>query len=199
MDLLECLTPLAGRSSAAGEPTEAEYARLPFLLLASGSAPFDAWHRPESRVPAALEPLWRRAAAGHQLCAFHAVNGVTRGGAFAGRILEHQERFLEALRPGLGARHRAEILKLYDFASRPLQVKGQRGELLEVPTDWRIAVEFLLTCEQSPFRREGAGFTVEGAPSFPEEVDEVLACDLEHAWAAAAERFAAMLQDMPTD
>jgi hypothetical protein len=199
MDLLECLTPLAGRPAADVELDEAGYARLPLRFLADARAPFDVWHRPEHPVPAELEALWKRAAASHQLCAFHAVNAVTLGGPFAERVLGHQQRCLEELRPGLGAEHRAEILKFYDFASRPLQVKDARGGWLEVPTDWRIAVEFLLTCELSPFRANGAGFSVEGVPDFPDGLDETLAADLEHAWAVAAERFAGLLETVRTE
>jgi hypothetical protein len=199
MDLLECLTPLAGRPAADAELDEAGYARLPLQLLADARAPFDVWHRPENPVPAELEPLWKRAAASHQLCAFHAVNAVTLGGPFAERVLGHQERSLETLRAGLGAQHRAEVLKLYDFASRPLRVKDARGAWLEVPTEWRIAVEFLLTCERSPFQADGAGFSVDGVPDFPDGLDETLAADLEHVWAIAADRFAALLEAVRTE
>jgi hypothetical protein len=199
MNLLDYLTPLIGQPQPAGPLTEASYAQLPFHLLAEGQAPFAAWHRPDSPVPAELQPLWRRAAAGHQLCAFHAVNAVTLGNPFAERILAHQMTFLDGLRPGLGVQHAAEIRRLYDFASHPLQVKAENGSLVEVPTDWRIAVDFLLSSEESPFRTEGTGFSVEGAPAFPDERDEVLAYDLEHAWSAAADAFAALLGTLRTD
>ncbi len=193
MTLLQCLEPLIGKLPPDGPLTEACYARLPLQLLANGQAPFDAWHSPDP-VPAGLEELWRRALAGHQLCAFHAVNAVNVGGAFAERILEAQRQFLNELETGLGDLHAAEIRKLYEFAKQPLQITAKDGELLEIPSDWRIAVDFLLTSPASPFRSDDAVFSIEGAPSFPDELDVALALDLEHAWGAAADYFSRVVQ-----
>lgn len=190
MNILMYLRPLIGVSSPAGTLTETTYAHLPFLELANGRTPFGAWRLPESRVPPGLEALWQDAGAGCQLCAFHAVNAVTIGNGFAERVLERQKRFLDELRRGLGAQFEAELRKLYDFASRPLQIRSRDGDLLEIPSDWRIAVDYLLTSAASPFRDEAVVFSVEGAPSFPGEVDVALAADLEHGWAAAAGHFA---------
>ena len=194
MNLLENLQPLSGTPIPSGELTEASYAQLPFHLLAHGLPPFDAWHSPASQVPAGLEPLWRQAAAGQQLCAFHAVNAVTVGAGFAERILAAQTEFLNGLRPGAGDRHEADLRKLYAFAAEPLEVRSRDGEVLEIPSDWRIAVDFLLTSASSPFRSEDAAFSIEGAPSFPDDVDVSLAFDLEHAWRVAATYFGGLVQ-----
>ncbi len=196
MNHLLNLEPLIGNLPPAGALTEARYARLPFYLLANHQAPFDAWHRPETRIPDGLEPLWQQAAAGCQLCAFHAANAVTIGGAFAERILDDQRQFLNQLREGLGDRHQADIRKLYEFARHPLQIQSKDCDLLEIPSDWRIAVDFLLTSPASPYRNEDAVFSIEGAPCFPEEVDVALALDLERAWTAAAEHFIALVQTL---
>jgi len=194
MNVLENVQPLSGVPLPSGELTEASYASLPFHLLARGLPPFDAWRSPASQVPASLEPLWRQAAAGHQLCAFHAVNAVTIGPGFAERVLAAQKAFLEGLRPGAGDRHEAELRKLFAFAAAPLEVRSRDGEVLEIPSDWRIAVDFLLTSAASPFRSEDAVFSIEGAPSFPDDLDVSLAFDLEHTWRVAAEHFGSLVQ-----
>jgi len=200
MNILEFLKPFIGLSAPGGSLTEAHYARLPFLALANRQAPFAAWRQqPEGRIPAGLEALWQEAGAGCLLCAFHAVNAVTVGHRFAERILERQKGFLDALRPGLGAQYEVEIRRLYDFASRPLQIRSRDGDLLEIPSDWRIAVDYLLTSAASPFRDESQVFSIEGAPSFPEEVDVALAADLEHGWSAASEHFAGLVETVRPD
>ena len=196
MNLLLCLESLRGRGPAPEAPAATGYAQSPFFLLANHRPPFDAWHRPESRVPAGLEPLWRLAGAGSQLCAIHAVNAVNRGAGFAERILALQKGFLNQLQAGLGEQHEAEVRKLYAFASQPMQIKGKGGQLLEVPSDWRIAVEYLLTCPESPYMTKDAEFSMSGAPSFPDEVDVALALDLEHAWRAASDHFGAMVETL---
>lgn len=196
MNTLLFLESLRGRMPAADAPAATRYAQTPFYLLANGRPPFDAWHRPESRIPAGLEPLWRAAGAGNQLCAFHAVNAVTRGAGFAEGILALQKVFLNQLQAGLGDQHEGDVRKLYAFASQPMQIEGQGGQLLEVPSDWRIAVEFLLTCPESPYLTQDAGFSRSGAPSFPDEVDVALALDLEHAWRAASDHFGARVETL---
>jgi len=196
MNILNCLESLSGRTAPLDATPEARYAHAPFHLLANRRPPFDAWRRPESRIPAGLEPLWRAAGAGSQLCAFHAVNTVTLGAGFAERILALQKAFLNQLQTGLGDQHESEIRKLYAFASRPMQIKGKGGQLLEVPSDWRIAVEFLLTCPESPYLTKDAAFSDSGAPCFPDEVDVALALDLEHAWRAASDHFGALVQTL---
>jgi hypothetical protein len=196
MNDLTSLESLIGNLPTAEALTEARYARLPFYLLANHQPPFDAWRRPETRIPDGLEPLWQQAAAGCQLCAFHASNAVTIGSAFAERILEAQKQFLNQLREGLGDQHQADIRKLYEFAQHPLQIQSKDGDLLEIPSDWRIAVDFLLTSPASPYRNEDAVFSIEGAPCFPGEVDVALALDLEHAWALAAEHFTGLAQTL---
>lgn len=196
MNLLQHLETLRGRGPAPEAPAAAGYAQSPFFLLANHRPPFDAWHRPESRVPAGLEPLWRAAGAGNQFCAFHAVNAVTRGTPFAEGILALQKAFLDQLQAGLGDRHERDVRRLYALASQPMQIEDQAGRLLEVPSDWRIAVEFLLTSPESPYRTGDAAFSSSGAPSFPDEVDVALALDLEHAWRAAADHFGALVEDL---
>jgi len=196
MNILQFLEPLRGHGPAPEAPAATRYAQRPFFLLANDRPPFDAWHRPESRVPAGLEPLWRAAGAGNQLCAFHAVNVVTRGAGFAEGILALQKAFLDQLQAGLGDQHEQDVRRLYAFASQPMQIEDQGGQLLEVPSDWRIAVEFLLTCPESPYLTQDAGFSRSGAPSFPDEVDVALALDLEHAWRAAADHFGALVEDL---
>ena len=194
MNLLNCLEPLTGQLAPTGDLTEAHYARLPFLLLGNGQAPFDDWRRPNSRVPAELEGFWKACATSYQLCTFHAVNVVTRGAEFAERILDLQRDFLNGLQQGLGDQHEAEMRKLYGFAKDPLEIRTQDGQALEIPSEWRIAVDFLLTGAGSPFRTEEVAFSIEGAPSFPDDLDVALALDLEHAWDAASERFAGLVQ-----
>jgi hypothetical protein len=193
MTFLEFLELLRALPMPAGERTEAGYAQLPFHLLARGAAPFDAWRGAERAVPAQLEPVWRQAAAGWQLCAFHAVNATTGGIAFAERILGLQKQFLDGLERGAGERHEAAVRKLYVIAWQPMEVDTPDGERLEVPPDWRAAVEFLLTCPDSPYRAEGGLFTPAGVPTFPDDADVALAQDLERALAAAADHFAALL------
>jgi len=194
MNLLDCLEALNATLPASGTLTEAHYARLPFHLLGNGQSPFDQWRRPESQVPAGLEDLWKQSAASYQLCTFHAVNAVTRGSAFAERVLAFQIRFLDELRGGLGAQHEAEIRKLYAFAKDPLQITGPDGGLLEIPSEWRAAVDFLLTSAHSPFKSDEEAFSMEGAPSFPDDLDVALALNLEHAWDAASACFGELLQ-----
>jgi len=176
MNLLQHLETLRGRGPAPEAPAATGYAQSPFFLLANHRPPFDAWRRPESRVPAGLEPLWRAAGAGNQICAFHAVNAVTRGTPFAEGILALQKAFLDQLQAGLGDQHEQDVRRLYALASQPMQIEDQTGRLLEVPSDWR--------------------FSSSGAPSFPDEVDVALALDLEHAWRAAADHFGALVEDL---
>jgi hypothetical protein len=194
MNLLQYLEPLIGRTAPAEAPAEPRYALAPFFLLANRRPPFDAGRRPESRIQPSLEPVWRAAAAGCQLCACHAVNAVTVGSGFAERILASQVRFLDQLQTGLGAQHEAEIRRLYEFASRPLETLTRDGRRLEIPSEWRMAVDFLLNCPESPYRNEDAGVSSTGAPTFPDEADVALALDLEHAWQAASEHFGALVQ-----
>jgi len=194
MNLLNLLKPSNGEIPSAEDLTEAAYARLPFQLLGNGQAPFSVWRRPDSRVPGELEGFWKACAASYQLCTFHAVNAVTVGNDFAERILAHQKRFLDGLQDGLGGQHEAEIRKLYAFAKAPMEITGKDGEPIEIPCEWRIAVDFLLTGADSPFRDETAVFSIEGAPSFPEDLDVALALDLEFAWDQASELFARMAQ-----
>ena len=196
MNILHCLDSLHGRTVPVDATAETRYAHAPFYLLGNRRPPFDAWRRPESRIPAGLEPLWRLAGTGSQLCAIHAVNAVNRGAGFAERILALQKGFLNQLQAGLGEQHEAEVRKLYAFASQPMQIKGKGGQLLEVPSDWRIAVEYLLTCPESPYMTKDAEFSMSGAPSFPDEVDVALALDLEHAWRAASDHFGAMVETL---
>lgn len=196
MNILSHLDSLLGRTPSAQATAETRYAQTPFYLLGNHQPPFNAWRRPESRIPAGLERVWRAAGAGSQLCAFHAVNAVSLGAGFAERILALQKGFLDQLQPGLGDQHEAEIRKLYAFASQPMEIEGRGGQLLEVPSDWRIAVEFLLTCPESPYLTQDAGFSITGAPSFPDEADVALALDLEHAWQAASDHFGELVQTL---
>jgi hypothetical protein len=195
MIYLEILEPMREWTAPTGELSELGYAQLPFRLLARDAGPFDAWRRPGRAVPARMEPLWREAIAGWQLCAFHAVNASTAGNPFAERILALQTAFLEGLRTGAGAGHEAAIRRLYPIAWQSLEVETPDGQLLEVPADWRAAIEFLMTGERSPYRTEGWSFAPDAVPIFPEEADVALAHDLERAWAGAADHFAALLPE----
>jgi hypothetical protein len=198
MSYLEILPILRHWPAPPGTLTEAGYAQLPFLLLARGQSPFDAWRRPESRVPGHLEAVWREAAAGWQLCAFQAVNAVTQGPAFGDRILEGQKRFLNGLREGFGDWHEATIRWLYAMAWQPLEIATGSGERVEVPPDWRAAVMYLRTNPHSPFRAGGDPFADPEPPTFPEEADLTLALDLERAWAVASDHFTARLRALKT-
>lgn len=193
MIYLEKIASLREWTAPAGELSEVGYAQLPFRLLARESAPFDACRRPERAVPSGLEPLWREAVAGWQLCAFHAVNASTAGNAYAERILALQVAFLDGLQAGSGASHEAAIRRFYPIAWQSLEVETPDGQLLEVPADWRAAIEFLMTGERSPYRTAGWAFAPDAVPTFPEEADVALAHDLERAWAAAVEHFSALL------
>jgi hypothetical protein len=193
MTYLEILAPLRDWTAPAGELSEGDYAQLPLRLLARGAAPFDTGSRSGRALPAGLEPLWREALAAWQLCAFHAVNAATAGNAYAERILALQIAFLEGLRPGAGVRHEASIRTLYPISWQSLEVETPDGQVLEVPADWRAAIEFLMTGESSPFRVPGWVFAPDSVPTFPDEADVTLAGDLERAWAAAAGHFSALL------
>ena len=196
MSYLVYLDSLAGLTAPADELTEPGYALVPLYRLGNRQAPFDAWRRPESRVPAGLETFWRQAAVSYQLCAFHAVNAVTVGNAFAERILGHQQAFLDALAGGAGDQHGQAIRRLYELARLPLEITAQDGSRMEIPNDWRIAVDFLLTSAESPFRTDQAAFSAEGAPTFPDDLDVALALDLEDAWRRASEPFVALAQQV---
>jgi len=195
---LENFETLREWTASAGELTEAAYAQSPFRLLARGAAPFDSWRRPGRAVPAELAPVWGEAVAGWQLCAFHAVNATTAGTAFAERILDLQRQFLDALRPGAGVRHVAAIRILYPIAWRPMEVETPGGGWVEVPTEWRAAVEFLLTSPRSPYCTEDWTFAPDRVPAFPDDLDVDLAQDLEQAWAAAADYFTHLLPALKT-
>lgn len=194
MTFLSSLQSLCGSSLPGGTLDEARWAQLPFYLMAHGATPFEESRGPGHQVPGQLAVLWRQAVASYQLCTFHAVNATVRGHVFAERVLGEQARFLDGLEPGLGAAHEREMRKLYDFASRPMEITTRDGRLLEIPVDWRIAVDFLLTSPASPFRSEQATFSAEGAPSFPGAVDALLAEALERAWDRAATHFQALVE-----
>jgi hypothetical protein len=197
MRILSIIGSLPCPEQPAGELTETRYAQLPFLLLSHGQAPFDGERGPGGQIPGQLAGLWRQALASYQLCAFHAVNAATRGSAFAERILGLQTRFLDGIQAGIGDEYAGEIRKLYTLASQPMSVTTRDGRQLEIPVDWRIAVDFLLTSPDSPHKTDQETFSAEGAPDFPGDVDAILAEALEQAWAKASEHFLARVQTVP--
>jgi hypothetical protein len=117
------------------------------------------------------------------------VNATTRGKDFAERVLDEQVRFLNGIGAGLGDDFEREIRKLYAIASQPMLVTIRDGGELEIPVDWRVAVDALLTSPDSPYRTDQETFSAAGAPAFPDDVDATLAEALELAWAKATEHF----------
>jgi len=194
MNKLFEIAALVRADQAAGPLTEARYGEWHFGLLGRGEAPFDPGTRPGRRIPASLELCWRHSVASYQLCAFHAVNVTTRGAAFAERILRLQARFLDGLEAGAGEPYLAETRKLYAMVSQPLHVPTREGGLMEIPVDWRVAIDFLLTSPESPFKTDQESFSSAGAPTFPDDLDALLAEDLERAWNRASAHFQRLAQ-----
>ena len=187
------MNPSAGGAPATWKLTEAKYGELPFVLLSNGYYPFDEWKQPGSRVLPELRELWKGTAVIYQLFTFHEVTAATWGEAFAERILGLQVRQLNGIEPGLGDQHEAGIRKIAGLASHSLRFREADGQEHDVPLPWRIALDFLGTSPDSPYRtaQDPAG---PGLPAFPDQVDTALAVDLEYVASKATEHFRALVQ-----
>ena len=190
------MTPHAGDEPATWKLTEDKYGELPFVLLSNGYHPFEAWRRPGSAVPPRLEQLWKGTATIYQLFTFHTVTAATWGEAFADRILGLQVRQLNGIEPGLGDQHAAGIHRIADLASQPKAYRDAAGQSREAPLPWRVAIDFLGTCPESPYCADPCPGSGGELPNFPDQVDTALAADLEYAAAQAADHFQALVRNL---
>lgn len=189
MSLLSRIKPLFGKHTepavaprqSTWEMTESAYAMIPFDLAKKHEKPFDTYDALRDDIPPEMVSFWIGSLLQYLYFCFHVTTASTWGNEFAERILRHQVERLNELDPGWGDNHKNGIRKIYDLVKRasenPMFAKGKNGENLEVPLDYRVAVDFLVTVDGSPFRYDPEH--PEHRPEIPNDLDWKLCFDLE--------------------
>lgn len=162
------------------------FAHFPLYQLMNEAEPFDDWKDPKTKVPKDLEQQFKVAVWMYQMWVFYLLTAHRFDYEIADRALRLQVDKLEELSPEMAEQLELAITgiqsTLEDDAKEPHIVKDMNGEMMEVPVEYKLAIQFLTQGDDCPFPAS------DGVPEF-NDADVQLASCLEHGREAARAYF----------
>ena len=126
------------------------YANMPLFQMSENDIPFNDWRSPEANIPDGLEDLFRISVWMYQMYAFYILTGDRFGQEIADRVLRFQVERISKLSEEMGQQLQAAIQQIHRIVTHPFvaEVKGQK---VEMPVEYGIAMEFLTLGENAPY------------------------------------------------
>ena len=164
------------------------WSMFPIKALMEQQEPFNEWGNPGPHVPENMRQFWKGSLAQYQLFCFHAVNAATWSQELADQILEIQKLKMNSDGGNWGDTHADGVHYMYNVVKRavdsPSTVEGADGSQIEVPIEYVLAIDLLVTSADSPYRVVSRDDAIK---PFEHEEDMHLAQDLARAKERAME------------
>lgn len=186
MKILSDLKTLLGkaepRSPATHVLTKEEYAMFPIDLLTSGEHPLNTWRQLGAHVPKGMEGFWMGCVLHYQMYTFYAVNADKFTPGIADELLEIQRERMNHQSAGWGDDHangiKHIIQVMHACRNDPKFFIDPEGKEVEVPSEYHLAMTFLVTNPDSPYRMARDVATAGHRPEFRNREDLLLMADL---------------------
>lgn len=168
------------------------FAHFPLYQLVNEQTPFNDWKDPETPVPQELEEYFKVSVWMYQMWVFYLLTARRFDYEMAERALRLQVDKMEDLSPELAEQLELGVMNiqstLEDYAREPTTVKDKNGEMVEVPVEYRLALQFLTKGDGCPFPVTHEEVTPQTVPDFQDAGFRLASC-LEHGREAARAYF----------
>lgn len=155
MPILSGIKAIFKEKEAATEVTLETFANLPLFQMLQERTPFSNWRSPDAEIPAGLEDTFKIYVWMYQMYTFYMLTAKRFGYEIAEKVLKLQAERLNKI-PGerLGKQLEVTIRQIHENVTKQVNepyIVEVKGEKVETPIEYAIAMEFLVVGKDAPF------------------------------------------------
>jgi hypothetical protein len=155
MSVISGIRRIFGKKEA--EATLDTYACFPVFQMLERKVPFNDWRWPDTNIPTGLEEFFQGCVWMYQLYWFYILTAQRYGDEIADNVIRIQVDALSKVSVELGNQHETGIRHIQNtivsLLNKPY-VPEVEGKRIEMPTEYMLAIDFLVTGKEAPFHVE---------------------------------------------
>jgi hypothetical protein len=182
MSILSGIKAMLGKKEPAPEVTLETFANLPLFRLLQEESPFNDWRSPDAEIPPGLEDSFKIYVWMYQMYMFYMLTAKRFGYEIAEKVLKLQAERLNKVPGELGKQLEVAIRQIHKNVVKQVNephIVEVKGEKVEMPIEYAIAMEFLVVGKDAPFYINPEEYQTRNVPEM-NGADFALAECLEH-------------------
>jgi hypothetical protein len=196
MSILGGIKTIFGKKETPPEVTLETFANLPLYQMLQEETPFNDWRSPDAEIPSGLEETFKIYVWMYQMYMFYILTAKRFGYEIAEKVLKLQAERLNKVPGELGKQLEVAIRQIHNNVTKQVNephIVEVKGEKIEMPIEYGIALEFLVVGKDAPFYIDPEKYSGGNVPEM-NGADFALAECLEHGKHSAQSYFQPIAQ-----